>query len=322
MVHQLTEWWQAEKEKQSDARDKKEERAKVKQFLTWRVRVSRLFGAEKGVRVDDKKEDLDTYLDNLSGERLARWYRRVVRRYVSSTGFHAGRLHFYPTFFDRISLEIINPHSRETGAGELPILFESVPEGATGSFTILYVPFDRVSRVEAETRAQVAADLKLIAEGLQAMFCVYGFGAKTSSGFGIARETANGSLTIRATGIEGQKPEAKVKSQSSKPDLPGYLEAPGRLKPEYLNADSTFRERSEAEINQMSKRDRQLYNKAKNWWEREGKQLAEVAASQPEPAEQSPQPVSWPIWTFKNFEELTDRAKEVANKVKEVRREQ
>jgi CRISPR-associated protein Cmr2 len=34
---------------------------------------------------------------------------------------HAGRLCFFPTFFDRIDLEVLNPHKRETGAGTLPI---------------------------------------------------------------------------------------------------------------------------------------------------------------------------------------------------------
>jgi len=102
----------------------------------------------------------------------------------------SGRLYFFPTFFDKkVELEVINPHDRETGVGERgPILIESVPINATGRFTLLYVPFDRIGKDEAETRKQVAEDLTLLAEGLQAMFTLYGFGAKTSSGFGSAEE--------------------------------------------------------------------------------------------------------------------------------------
>lgn len=391
MVHQLTKWWQAENRKEREIRSKKEDRAKAKKFVAWRVQLFRLFGTEKGVQVDDevsfklterslenlrsegipdavlrKLEDLkdrwfvgkaefsrifkstirdiqitdheptilkhtvrkglDTYLDSICGEELALWYRRFIQRYASSNGFHAGRLYFSPTFFTQIGLEIVNPHSRKTGAGELPILFESVPEGASGIFTLLYVPFDLICRDEKSRRAQVAADLQLVVKGLQAMLCVYGFGAKTSSGFGIATETVKGSLMLRATGVEGQKAEAIVGSQPSTPALPRYLETPSRLKPEYLSTEGTFRERSDAELKQMSRVDRQLYEKAKKWWEKEGKQLAKAAAKQPEltepaPIEQAPQSISWPVWTFNSFEELIKRAEEVANRVKEMQYE-
>lgn len=109
----------------------------------------------------------------------------------------AGRLQFYPTFFNQMGLEVLNPHERHTGAGKLPIYIESVPIGATGTFTLLYTPLDRLGENEAETKQQVFADLQLVAEGLEAMFTVYGFGAKTSSGFGLATNSlGDGHLQI------------------------------------------------------------------------------------------------------------------------------
>jgi len=47
---------------------------------------------------------------------------------------------------------------------------------------------------------QVAADLVVLAKGLRAMLTVYGFGAKTSSGFGVAEDrlAGEGRLVIRA----------------------------------------------------------------------------------------------------------------------------
>ena len=97
-----------------------------------------------------------------------------------------GRLYFYPTFFDQLGLEVINPHERATGAGSKPILMECVPSGATGMFTLLYTPLDRIGQDEDKTRQQVFDDLQLVAQGVQAMLTLYGFGAKTSSGFGLA----------------------------------------------------------------------------------------------------------------------------------------
>jgi CRISPR-associated protein Cmr2 len=75
----------------------------------------------------------------------------------------AGRLVFFPTFFTQTSLEIINPHDREKKVGRNPILFESVPPRATGSFTLLYVPFDLVGEEAEETARQLAEDLPLLA---------------------------------------------------------------------------------------------------------------------------------------------------------------
>ena len=120
---------------------------------------------------------------------------------------HAGRLIFYPTFFTRISLEVINPHDRQSNAGKQPIYFESVPAGAQGTFSLLYVPFDLIGAAEAEIRQQALADLKLVAEGLQALFLTYGFSAKRTSGFGVAEERlTDGVLTGRFPGLAAPAP--------------------------------------------------------------------------------------------------------------------
>ncbi|MEJ5203587.1 MAG: RAMP superfamily CRISPR-associated protein, partial [Anaerolineales bacterium] len=73
-------------------------------------------------------------------------------------GGQAGRLYFYPTFFTQTGLEIINPHDRKRRVGKNPILFECVPDGARGTFSLLYVPFDLIGQDEAEIRRQAAKD--------------------------------------------------------------------------------------------------------------------------------------------------------------------
>ena len=57
---------------------------------------------------------------------------------------HRGRAVFYPTFFNKISLEIINPHDRKRRAGTNPIFYEIVPEGAEGNLQVIYIPYDAV----------------------------------------------------------------------------------------------------------------------------------------------------------------------------------
>ncbi len=117
-------------------------------------------------------------------EKFENLLRERHYRIGDTKGFQ-GRLRFYPTFFDRISLEVINPHDRETGTGKQPIYFECVPPGATGVFTLLYVPLDAADGSE-ERMEQAKEDLKAVAWGIRAMLTRYGFGAKTTSGYGVA----------------------------------------------------------------------------------------------------------------------------------------
>ncbi|WP_421658962.1 hypothetical protein [Leptothermofonsia sp. ETS-13] len=139
MIQQLVEWW--------CNIDDKTSRTHRKELLARRISIARLFGTEKGIDIDDR--ELESYLDSLGDDHLARWYRRYIRRYIASSGFFAGRLYFYPTFFDKIGLEVINPHDRKKGTGKNPILIECVPIGATGELVILYVPFWRSERIRS-----------------------------------------------------------------------------------------------------------------------------------------------------------------------------
>ena len=165
------------------------------EFARERFRMALIFGDEKG-EGSDKAEDVAGFLDNLKPDAEKR-FRELVKTYFGLSPeegmpHFSGRLMCYPTFFDRIDIEVINPHRRETKAGTQPIYLECVPIGGQGTFSLLYVPFDRVGRDEGETQRQAAADLPVLAEGLQAMFTLYGFGAKTSSGFGLAKENLVG----------------------------------------------------------------------------------------------------------------------------------
>lgn len=171
------------------------ERAELKsEFVARRLSLVRLFGNEQSVDVNDDsgEEYLDRVAPDLAGE-----YRERLKE-MAPEGRRRGRLMFYPTFFDRFGLEVINPHDRIAGAGKFPIYFETVPEKTDGRFALLYVPFDRVGKDEGETGRQAAEDLCRVAEGIACLFSEFGFGAKTSSGFGLAgEEVKEGTLQIK-----------------------------------------------------------------------------------------------------------------------------
>lgn len=304
LVQQLVAWW-------SSLNDEERQHClHCKRFLQQRIQMVRLFGNEKGVQTDDTS--FDAFLDTLGGERLAQIYRRVVRCYLSASGFFAGRLHFFPTFFDRLGLEVINPHSRQSGVGERgPILLECVPQGATGTLLLLYVPFGRLNR------HTVAQDLEVTAQGLQALLTTYGFGAKTSSGFGVVEEqlAGEGTLLIRARLADmGQKP-----SRPREPDIPETVQ---RFREQYPDEDFSLKPKEWRDKRKATSREQDQYRAARADfsdyqtkvsdyqqqvadWE---KALADAASLQPQP--------SVTEHTFLNLSDLQEQAKQIAVKLR------
>jgi len=132
----------------------------------------------------------------------------------------AGRLVFFPTFFRRTGLEIINPHGRATKTGRNPILIECVPPGAQGAFSLLYVPFYRIG--DEGVLEESLADLRRIAQALPAMMLTYGFSAKRSSGYGTACETIGDvRLGVCTRGLpRPQAPPPPETSPTRDPSLP------------------------------------------------------------------------------------------------------
>jgi len=173
-------------------------------FADERLAQTLLFGDEKGEE-PGKTKDFAAYLDDLGGKEARRLYAQKVREYFhldekDDLLHHSGRLMFYPTFFNLIDVEVINPHSRKTKAGTHPIYLECVPAGATGSFSLLYVPFDLIGQPGDTVRAQAQADLRLIAEAVSAMMLTYGFSAKRTSGYGTARDEITGRVSTTWAG--------------------------------------------------------------------------------------------------------------------------
>ncbi|MGA9351876.1 MAG: RAMP superfamily CRISPR-associated protein [Anaerolineae bacterium] len=108
--------------------------------------------------------------------------------------FRAGRLLFFPTFFDRIDFEVLTPLDRERRFPETgPILLECVrhhpdDRARPGEFGLLYLAPSSAWQSLVEMAKQAAADLKHTAAILTEMLLSYGFSAKKTSGFGVIED--------------------------------------------------------------------------------------------------------------------------------------
>ncbi|NLY42420.1 MAG: hypothetical protein GX066_00265 [Clostridiaceae bacterium] len=96
---------------------------------------------------------------------------------------HKGRAIFYPTFFDKVSYEIINPHDRKRRAGINPIYYEIVPEGARGKLQIIYIPHDAVLSESQILKDQVKEDISFLCRAIEKTE-EEGIGAKIKLGWG------------------------------------------------------------------------------------------------------------------------------------------
>ena len=227
-----------------------EESKALEDWIERRLQLTRFFGNEKGVDLDDER--FETYLDRQKPE-AAKQYRQRLKEEYTQTGFLAGRLHFYPTFFDHIGLEVINPHPRDTGAGKQPIYFECVPAGTPGVFTLLYVPLDAGPK-DTDT---IKTDLHAVARGVRAMLTQYGFGAKTSSGYGVAKDdVVQGIMLLNFAEIpESLKAKSQTQPEYEPPEevFLKYMDESGEVKPEFkgsgeggLMSNSEYKQRGEA----------------------------------------------------------------------------
>lgn len=220
----------------------------------------------------------------------------------------AGRLHIFPTFFKEKDLEVINPHDRTTRVGKNLILIESVPKDASSLFTLLYVPFNLIGKEENEIKKQVSEDIRLLVTGLKAMFRDYGFGAKTSSGYGIAKsDLTEGNIILKAVGLEtSQKEDTKIHEPEE--SFKGYLNKNGSVKEDFkgsgdvgLLTNPEYGERGQ----QLGGGSLKEFKRFRHWYKDYGEEWQNHLKSRDIPAPE------WPIWVFTDFEELVKLADQI-----------
>lgn len=158
-------------------------------FAEIRFQHTLLFGTEK--EMEGEPVGWTRYLDGLC-KGASEKYRKKLKENFGKEEIPnlAGMLHFYPTFWDKIDLEVINPHDRKTKTGKNPIYFEVVPKGAKGLFRLVYVPFYYFGlKSDKELKKAVMQDVLGGIAGLKQMMLTYGFSAKKSSGYGVITDS-------------------------------------------------------------------------------------------------------------------------------------
>jgi len=128
------------------------------------------------------REHLEKHNGQLDGWRDPDW---ILHLFGNEKGegeeFHRGALVFYPTWFDKIGFEVINPHSRERRAGTKPIYYEVVPPGAKGMLSLLYAPWPGM-----KPSAKPKEVLPKLLEAIETLLTTYGISAKRTVGWGTA----------------------------------------------------------------------------------------------------------------------------------------
>ncbi len=129
--------------------------------------------------------------------------------------FRSGALVFYPTWFDKVGFEVINPHSRKTRAGTQPIYYEVVPAGRKGKLRLLYAPFPGEIERDKVRPADFIDDL---VDSIKALLETYGISAKRTAGWGSARidewtgHTKASTQSIPITKQDAEEFKAEMKS--------------------------------------------------------------------------------------------------------------
>jgi len=144
---------------------------------------------ELGMKI--KKEDIDEIKNEDDELKLIQKLKSKISNKLEKsqsnlpTEFqtHKGRAIFYPTYFNQISLEIINHHDRRKRAGIVPIHYEVVPKNTEGILQIVYIPLDGVLKRDDELKEEVKQDLKWLCEAIKNL-AKEGIGAKTKLGWG------------------------------------------------------------------------------------------------------------------------------------------
>lgn len=151
-----------------------------------KTRIISLSLFELGLKLD--KNDIND-INNKPQEFLKKLSQDLTIKNVKNKALlpylqpHKGRAIFYPTFFNKLSLEVINPHDRQKRAGTKPIFYEIVPEGTAGRLQIIYIPHDALLTENQVLKEQVTRDLSFLCKTIEKA-ADQGIGAKTKLGWG------------------------------------------------------------------------------------------------------------------------------------------
>jgi len=137
----------------------------------------------KGDLDEIKNENDENKLIEILNNKISQKIQKSLSNLPVEFQTHKGRAIFYPTYFDKLSLEIINPHDRRKRAGTVPIHYEVVPKDTDGILQIVYIPFDGILKSDDELKSEVKQDLGILCKAIEKL-SDEGIGAKTKLGWG------------------------------------------------------------------------------------------------------------------------------------------
>ncbi len=241
------------------------------EFIKRRFMLIRLFGNDK--------EALSAFFE---GQKDA-WEKEFQKQFNKFYGVkklndlhRSGRLHFFPSFFNDIGLEIINPHDRAKKTGINPIYIESVPAGSKAQFRLLYVPLDIMAKSNSEIIKEVSDDWEFLKQGIKDLFTQYGFGGKISSGFGVAMDSFVEQAELHCKGMAVNITN-KTERLPKEPLLPEVVREFYRKYPE----DKSFSKKAKEWSNNKRKRAeyreaKQAYQEFKQKYERYSQEISAI----------------------------------------------
>jgi len=164
--------------------NKKQDAASKDSYLYSRWQMLRLFGSEKEAATTQKLHP--------SLEENAAGFKDIFIKKFTKSGEQppgeipntAGCLYTYPTIFNNLEVELINPHDSIRRVGTQPIHLEMIPAGSIGLFRLFYLQ-NRPVMVRGEDPNDAAKkDLEAMLRTIQALFLELGISAKRTSGHG------------------------------------------------------------------------------------------------------------------------------------------
>ncbi len=185
---------------------------KLDEIFVKRLQLIRMFGNETEATNQHFNACISQKLFNKKGKNETKEIGKQFQQYleeaipaIKNVSGLQGWLYFYTTFFDKIDLEVINPHDRKKRTGTIPIYFEVVPINATGTFSLLWFPYDLVENSIARKQA-LKENWMVLKKALKNMFLIYGFSAKKTSGFGVIQDLiSHKRFIIAGTSIDLQQ---------------------------------------------------------------------------------------------------------------------
>lgn len=152
-----------------------------KGMLRWACRMH-----PKGSAGGSLFDHLEKTDNKMEGWQDNKWITHLFGNEKGETeNFNQGALVFYPTWFDKIGFEVINPHSRATRAGTQPIYYEVVPTGTEGVLRLLYAPVPGSDMLHKEWLCNLI-------DAIECLLTTYGISAKRTAGWGTAEIIGNG----------------------------------------------------------------------------------------------------------------------------------